>query len=364
MPWSIEQEEQLIKKLAEESDDEALTKLKAWLSPKTAGFYRSAKSGARLHTRTVLPPGDQACCTVQASIFYCHGLNAHVNGKHLVTDLLPRIAAKGFAVFAMDIIGHGYSEGERALVEDWNDVFDDLEGFATALLCEERESNPKDVNFDLGSEALARIRKLPAFVIGESMGGMMSMYLALRMQKSALLAKKLHGVVLFCPALSVSLPPKLVRYVLRGLVVPLFKLREMPQGMSSSTQAPKSCIFNMDDPRQLEIVEQQERDCASRFPGIGCGWGKNMLWGTAGAFSDLFSHMEDDMAQVEFPFLVIHDPGDKVCYINGSERLLELSKSQDKKLESMNNGGFHALVFVDPELYVEKLAIPWMKERL
>lgn len=44
---------------------------------------------------------------IKAMIFWSHGYAAHVNGPTLV-DFTSGMTAKGFAVIAMDQIGHGY----------------------------------------------------------------------------------------------------------------------------------------------------------------------------------------------------------------------------------------------------------------
>eukprot|EP00913_Durusdinium_trenchii_P025735 g24151.t1 len=54
-------------------------------------------------------------------------MNSHVNGGNWAGEFFPRVANEGFALFTVDIMGHGYSEGTRALIDDWHDVFADLE---------------------------------------------------------------------------------------------------------------------------------------------------------------------------------------------------------------------------------------------
>ncbi len=360
MPITEEEEDEWLQAIEEEDDDDALSLLETWKLPQTNGCFQ-APSGHRLHIRAVLPPAGRS---ITAVLLYCHGLNSHVNGRSWAAGYYPRVASEGFALFAVDIMGHGYSEGVRGLVEDWDDVFDDLECFLEALMGV-ADPQPSAAEFDAGISAkvLAQVRRLPIFAIGTSMGGMIGMYMGLRLQNNENLRTKFKGVVMGCPALGVDLPPKAIQFLLRNLVVPLFKTSEMPAAVSSSSKAKPSWSFDLGVPSQKTIVEMEIRDCASRFPGKGLGWRKGMLWGTAGAFSSLYSHIEDDMQEVEYPFLVLHDLEDKVCFVSGSHRLMELSPSDDKTFEAVDAGGLHCLPMVIQDAYVSRMA-SWIRQHL
>eukprot|EP00931_Biecheleriopsis_adriatica_P119321 TRINITY_DN94558_c0_g1_i1.p1 TRINITY_DN94558_c0_g1~~TRINITY_DN94558_c0_g1_i1.p1 ORF type:complete len:371 (-),score=88.59 TRINITY_DN94558_c0_g1_i1:14-1126(-) len=359
-----EDEEEWMQDIQGEDDEEALNKLQKWLLPATPGFFE-APSGHRLHVRATLPQGDPAARSAKAVILYCHGLNSHVNARSWAGGFYPRVAQEGFAVFALDIMGHGYSEGERSLVENWEVVFEDLERFLEVLMGVTDESVASDdFNAGICPEALQNIRRLPLFVSGMSMGGMISMYVGLRLQRSEKLYSRFRGAVLGCPALLVDLPPQAVQFLLRNLVVPLFKTQPMPPVVSAAQGKGRfSASFDLRDPKQREIAEMEMRDCAHRFPDKGLGWGQAMRWGTAGAFSSLFARIEEDMEEVDFPFLIIHDPEDGTCLYAGSEMLLQRSQSEDKTLLPMDAGGLHCLPLVNQERYVAFMTC-WMRQRL
>ena len=80
--------------------------------------------------RSVLPSESDE---IRAVVIRCHGLNGHNNTRHSVANW-ERLAESGLAIFGIDVIGHGYSDGTRALVNDWNDVFDDFERFIEVLV--------------------------------------------------------------------------------------------------------------------------------------------------------------------------------------------------------------------------------------
>eukprot|EP00434_Breviolum_minutum_P013681 symbB.v1.2.012060.t1/scaffold825.1/size159525/1 len=153
-----------------------------------------------------------------------------------------------------------------------------------------------------------------------------------------------------------------VSCLLRTFVVPCFSHSSMPAAVSSSSKVQYGNCYKLSDPKQKMFAEMEMRDDPLRFPNIGLGWPRNMRWGTAGAFSKVFSTMDKDMAKAKYPFLIIHDPEDKICLVGGSEKLMERSPSADKQLSRMEAGGFHCITFVDQERYVG-LQTSWMKQR-
>lgn len=98
-----------------------------------------------------------------------HGYGEHIGRyEHVAAALL----AHGATVYGPDHIGHGRSSGERALIDDFEDVVTDLRSVA--------EQVPAD---------------LPTVLIGHSMGGMIATWYAQR-YGSSLTALVLSGPVL------------------------------------------------------------------------------------------------------------------------------------------------------------------------
>ena len=92
------------------------------------------------------PPGDPTWVAVIA-----HGYGEHIGRYQWVAD---RLTSDGAVVYAHDHIGHGRSEGERVLIEDFEPVVDDLH-----LLVQRAHEDHPD---------------LPVVLIGHSMGGMIA----------------------------------------------------------------------------------------------------------------------------------------------------------------------------------------------
>jgi alpha-beta hydrolase superfamily lysophospholipase len=113
------------------------------------------------------PPGDPTWVAVIA-----HGYGEHIGRYQWVAD---RLTSDGAVVYAHDHVGHGRSEGERVLIEDFEPVVDDLH----LLVQRAHEENPG----------------LPVVLIGHSMGGMIAARYTQRHPES-LAATVLSGPVL------------------------------------------------------------------------------------------------------------------------------------------------------------------------
>jgi alpha-beta hydrolase superfamily lysophospholipase len=90
-------------------------------------------------------------------VVIAHGYGEHMGRYEHVARLLTE---RGAVVYGPDHIGHGTSEGERALVKDFESVVDDLHTVVGLA----RETHPG----------------LPVVLIGHSMGGMIAMRYAQR----------------------------------------------------------------------------------------------------------------------------------------------------------------------------------------
>jgi acylglycerol lipase len=74
-------------------------------------------SQGRIHHDVWLPDGD-----VRGVVVLLHGYGEHLG---LYDSLARRLAADGLAVHALDAVGHGRSDGERALIASWDHFVDD-----------------------------------------------------------------------------------------------------------------------------------------------------------------------------------------------------------------------------------------------
>ncbi len=98
----------------------------AWLTPELR-TERSRRWTRRPRSRsTVTPePGRTplACENPRYVALLCHGYGEHSGRYEYVA---ARLVADGAVVYAIDHAGHGLSDGERVLVEDFEKVVDDF----------------------------------------------------------------------------------------------------------------------------------------------------------------------------------------------------------------------------------------------
>ena len=130
-----------------------------------------------------LPPGPPT-----GVVLICHGLGEH-SGRygHVVDALVPA----GWAVYGLDLRGHGRSAGRRVHLARYGDWLADLDTFRRFVA--------------------ARHDGLPVFLLGHSMGGQIALAYALDHQAD------LRGLVLSAPALASNAVPDAVVPVLMTL---------------------------------------------------------------------------------------------------------------------------------------------------
>ncbi|HET7304757.1 MAG TPA: alpha/beta hydrolase [Segeticoccus sp.] len=119
--------------------------------------------GGSLHAQEWLPDGPPSYVAL-----LCHGYGEHIGRYGWVAG---RLTADGAAVHGLDHVGHGRSEGERVLIEDFEPVVEDFHGLEEHA----RHRNPG----------------LPVVLIGHSMGGVIAARYAQR-----------YGARLACAVLS------------------------------------------------------------------------------------------------------------------------------------------------------------------
>ena len=77
------------------------------------------------------------------------------------------------------------------------------------------------------------------------------------------------------------------------------------------------------------------------------GYNLGMRWGTALMFMDLADTFSADSfwRSIEYPFVIIHDPGDAVCNISGSRNMLQSAATPAHAKQLVEVPGYlHALL--------------------
>lgn len=252
-----------------------------------------SRGAASIFEQWWLPAGDP-----RAVVAIVHGYAEH-SGRY--QHLAAFLNARGYAVEALDLRGHGQSSGRRVYVRSFSEYLSDVARFLRAV----RERHPAK----------------PVFLLGHSMGGgIATLFVIARKPEIA-------GLVLSGPALRVRSAPTGMR--MRGLrllgkVAPTYSLAPLPAAAIS---------------RDPTVVEAYENDPLVYRGGMRLGHGA--------ASMRALQRVQLDMEEVEVPLLVMHGSADRLTSPEGSEELIERARSTDKTFK-VYDGLYHE-IFNEPE---------------
>jgi alpha-beta hydrolase superfamily lysophospholipase len=133
------------------------------------GNFQNAQ-GANLYYQAWMPEGE-----VKAILLIAHGLAEH-SGRYL--NLVNHLAPLGYALYGVDHLGHGKSEGQRVYLNRFDDYVVPLK----TLLSLAQKAHPAK----------------PVFLLGHSMGGLIAGTYLLEHQSD------LAGAILSAPAAKIS----------------------------------------------------------------------------------------------------------------------------------------------------------------
>lgn len=229
--------------------------------------------------------------TPKASILLVHGLGEHCLRYAHVARAFNDI---GFNVYSFDLRGHGQSEGERAFVTDVQRYCDDVEAVYLTI--------PKN---------------LPLYILGHSMGGLITLQFLLQQKRPDVRAAIFSGAAIKAGA---DITPFVI-FITKLLAQFFPKLQ-------TTKLDPKSIS------RDPETVQHYQGDPLIYRQGIKTGLGLALLKG-----------MDEATARFEefdYPMLVMHGGADKITNIEGSKQLYEKAKSTSKTLKIWD-GAYHEI---------------------
>jgi alpha-beta hydrolase superfamily lysophospholipase len=242
----------------------------------------------------------------------CHGFNSHSGYYRWAA---AELAARGFAVYAVDLHGRGESDGERFYTDSVDDYVTDV----GAMIDVAREREPG----------------VPVFLLGHSAGGVTAVCYALAHQAT------LAGLV--CESFAFKVPaPDVALSVLKGLshVAPhLHVLR----------------LKNEDFSRDPEVVRAMNADPLIRD--------EVQPTQTVAALVRADERLERDFPLVTLPLLILHGTADKATSPAGSRAFHDRAGSKDKTLK-LYEGHVHDLLNdVGREQVIADIA-GWLEARL
>lgn len=235
--------------------------------------------------------------TVKGVVVIVHGLHEHSARYEWVAGQLN---AAGYAAFALDHAGHGRSGGARGQLYRWSQVLDGV----GSLVRKAREAHPD----------------VPLFVLGHSMGGLISLSYVLRDKP------QLNGLIVSAPALVQSVAgPALV---FAGKII--------------SRVAPNLGVVALDSnfvSRDLAIVEYHRTN-----PLMITG---NVRARTAAEVIRAGEQVIANLPSLRMPLLVLTGTADKIVDPAGAQIAYDKASSPDKTLKTYE--GLYHEILNEPE---------------
>lgn len=256
------------------------------------GSFKDARE-KNIYYQFWLPDGD-----VRAVIMVVHGLGEH-SGRYM--NVVNRFVEKGFAIYGLDHEGHGKSEGGREFV---NKIEDFTETLYTYFQMIQNWQTDK-----------------PIFILGHSMGGLISSLFLLDHQD------ELKGAILSGPA--VKIPDNI-----SGLTIFLGKV--------FSTILPKLGLIGLDvegisrDPKVVEAYVNDPLVFKGKTP---ARLAAELLKG--------MQRVEQEAPSIILPMIILQGGEDRLVDPAGASMLFEKIASSEKTLKVYD--GYYHEVYNEPE---------------
>lgn len=269
--------------------------------------FRSG-SGANIFYRSWTPAEPRVVTLL------VHGLAEH-SGRY--SDFACFFADAGIATVALDLPGHGRSDGKRGHVRDFREYTDAL----GALLSLTRQANPD----------------IPFVLFGHSMGGLIAADFLLQHQDEFVAA------VLTGPAIQAPRQPANAVLLINRLI---------------AIVAPRLGVMQLDAPgvsRDPQVVIAYENDPL-------------VLHGKVAArlVTELFAAMDrvvENAAVIRLPLLIMHGSEDTLTAVAGSKLLHEKVSSRDKQIV-IYDGLYHEILNEPERKIVMADILRWLDPRI
>ncbi|KAG6416573.1 hypothetical protein SASPL_124005 [Salvia splendens] len=288
---------------------------------KSSNFYYKAASGLTLFTKSWQPIKSGA---PRGVICMVHGYGNDISWTFQATPIF--LAQNGFACFALDLHGHGRSQGLKAYVPNVDLVVDDALSF-----------------FDFAIAQDPIFEKPPKFLYGESMGGAIGLLMHFKRPEF------FKGAILMAPMCKIS-----------EKVKPRWPI---PQILTAVARfAPTLAVVPTADLLEKSVKVGEKKVIAAMNPMRYRG--KPRL-GTVVELIRVTECVSERLREVEIPFVVMHGDADVVTDPEVSRELYELARSEDKSIK-IYEGMMHSLVFGETDENVALVRadiIRWLEER-
>jgi acylglycerol lipase len=272
---------------------------------RTEGYFKGVRD-ANIYYQGWLPDGN-----VKAVLLIVHGLGEH-SGRYM--NVVNHFVPLGYAVYGLDHLGHGKSDGGREVV----DRFEDYTGTLTIYFNMVK-------GWQLGK---------PIILLGHSMGGLIAVYYLLDHQAD------FRGAVISAPSIKVS-------DSISPATITMSKIL--------SAVAPKAGVLALDATgisRDPEVVKTYVND-----PLVFHGKTPARL---AAEMLKAMQRVMVEVGKIALPFITVQGSADRLVDPSGAQMLYDKASSKDKTIKIYE--GFYHEVFNEPErAIVLKDVEDWLK---
>jgi alpha-beta hydrolase superfamily lysophospholipase len=242
------------------------------------GQLRSA-DGTRLFWRREAAQGK-----ARARVLVVHGFAEH-SGRY--GHVLRGLAAKSFDAWALDLRGHGRSDGGRGCISRWSDYLEDLAGLL-ALAAPDRDT-------------------VPVFLLGHSMGGLVATRFCQERPSGV------RGLLLSSPFFRVKMPVPLVKRAAGRVLSSVIPNLAIPSGLDANLVSRDPAVVKayVEDPLVFHKATTR--------------WFTEATGAQARAF--------EEASALRLPVLLIHGAADGLVDPEASREIFERLGSPDKTLK-------------------------------
>ena len=271
----------------------------------TEGYFKGVRN-ANIYYQGWLPDGD-----VKAVLLIVHGLGEHC-GRYM--NVVNYFVPLGYAIYGLDHIGHGKSDGGREVV----DRFEDFTYTLTIYLNMVKGWQPGK----------------PIILLGHSLGGLIAVYYLLDHQAA------FRGAVISAPLIKVA-----------NNISPL----TITMGKILSVITPKAGIVALDvtgisrDPEVVKTYVNDPLVFHDKTPARLAAEGLKAMQRVAA-----------EVRKITLPFITLQGSADRLVDTGGAQMLYDKASSKDKTIKIYE--GFYHEVFNEPErAIVLKDVEDWLK---
>lgn len=287
-----------------------------------------------LHVRSAWPSSIQSPYEVKGIAISLHGYGSHSN-RPAHRYLAERFNNEQMAYITIDFAGHGYSEGHRGQVMSVNDIIDDALYLALAVFGE--PSIVCSLSHQLSPDKLSHQRAPPVYVLGHSMGGGTAILLSYLLSYSnsnklpvvstpfylyhrqfiqQYITPNFVGAAFVCPVVKLTTLPSWARELTLAIVADVFPYTIIPIHWGDDE----------DDKHPSWASKSYRRYVAAdSYPQNpkGLTYGDSISFRSMNSILMLAEYVQLTLPEINFPFLLFHDPEDTIVPYSGSVIMMQ-----------------------------------------